>query len=424
MFFVPRFMSAVLDRWPRIPEDRCTIPYPTMQLSTNSDMLNAPDVFTERLLQVRLARIGFSESWSSPGREQGYDMHFIEAKYMRWHTEFILTLPPAFSLEKSDQQWDELVPNMKKRRQILHLTIYALISNNHRLVLRLTKNEIQALPANEMKLAYQHRMRFVDNTLNLLNSLSEFHKLLGGSQTRIFVLSFYTFEAAMQLGMHMLSLSSIEDLYEDFHTASSSLLHPTVFDGHSGPLITDYWKKALCLQRISEAFERLRLLGEVSIIARIGVCKLSKMFAKIQSLYSEDTPSHSEIGNTGSTVDSMTYSPAEWMLNQVQDSQELFHSEWQNMDFAPTEWPVDLVGDMHGLEKDLSYQSGHFDNSFLNNNAPLSVSSQWPTILTVDDYQQPLQGFPDFISTVKESEDLADFLASAPALPQDPSRPF
>lgn len=75
---------------------------------------NAPEPFTERILQARLASFWrhHCPSVGSDGSPK-YDVMQSEAHYDEFCTQYLSKLPPAFGLQ-SDRQWDTMLPKLGK----------------------------------------------------------------------------------------------------------------------------------------------------------------------------------------------------------------------------------------------------------------------------------------------------------------------
>ncbi|KAJ4379487.1 hypothetical protein N0V85_008851, partial [Neurospora sp. IMI 360204] len=100
---------------PRMPLDPC---------------LEAPDPFTERLLQARLA--DFWRSINPPLQGNQDDIMAAEERYDKFSREFLSQLPPAFALADADESWDILLPKLPLQRQMLHMAIYDSLCWNFR----------------------------------------------------------------------------------------------------------------------------------------------------------------------------------------------------------------------------------------------------------------------------------------------------
>ncbi|CAG8971811.1 hypothetical protein HYALB_00001921 [Hymenoscyphus albidus] len=263
LYIWDRFMAVILDRWSRLPEERCTVAYPYMQMQPSSDSSSTgvPDSYIERLVQAKLARCCSSHYRPSCGKPARYDMHLIEQQHA-FLTKELAKLPSVFAIDNPDTQWTNL--------SLIWLS-------DVRYLLRFPRSKIQSLSPKERQITYHHRVRFVKHTLALLEDLSRLHTLIGGNQTRLFILAFYTFEAAMGLGMHLISLATVQDLYI-FQLAPEDLIR-------EGP-----WKRETCMREMLTALQRLQVLSEVSVIARIGAREVSQLVLRIKPLFSDSQP--------------------------------------------------------------------------------------------------------------------------------------
>ncbi|KAL9033206.1 MAG: hypothetical protein Q9180_006069, partial [Flavoplaca navasiana] len=90
---------------------------------------DAPEPFTERLLQARLA-----DFWQGIGSMQAadYDMVVAEERYDKFCSEYISQLPPAFTLVDADKRWDKRLPKLPMQRLLLHVAIFDTLYWNFR----------------------------------------------------------------------------------------------------------------------------------------------------------------------------------------------------------------------------------------------------------------------------------------------------
>lgn len=97
LYVLDSHLSRQLDRVPFLPDDIVSDALPWLLLvpDTNTDA-SAPEIFTERLMQVHLGRF-----WRSfgPRRKFEYDPLEGEQRYDRFCAEYLPTLSPALALE-------------------------------------------------------------------------------------------------------------------------------------------------------------------------------------------------------------------------------------------------------------------------------------------------------------------------------------
>lgn len=94
-----------------------------MHLGSNINDAHGLEEFTERILQARLANF-----WRSMGPTLGstYDMMVAQERYESLCGNYLTTLPPAFAFQPN-KQWDERLPMLAKKREILFISIFESI---------------------------------------------------------------------------------------------------------------------------------------------------------------------------------------------------------------------------------------------------------------------------------------------------------
>ncbi|KFA73600.1 hypothetical protein S40288_10725 [Stachybotrys chartarum IBT 40288] len=156
-------LDRQLDRLPFLPDDSICNMLPRVRLGPNlGDMdpdNSAPEIFTERLMQLHLGRF-----WRryAPIRNLEYDPTHGEQRYERFCAEYLPLLAPSMAL-KPDTKWDK------------------------------------------------HREKLALAALKELDAVTALHSMLGGSHTRFAAIIFNTFEAAVTL----LSVCSHPDFSTD-----------------------------------------------------------------------------------------------------------------------------------------------------------------------------------------------------------------
>lgn len=330
-----RFLSLVLDRLPCIADDDCSVTFPKMRLVIGTDDPKAPDVSQERVLQARLIKLWYS--MYSPTKDQPltYDPAIVEEHYEKLRHDFIATLPDAFAFENPNTKWDDQMPMLIRQRYMLRISVLVILCQLLRPLLRLTISEIQAMPQYKRNLVLTHRGHLVDAATSLLDSVSGLHENMGGNQTRYFLLSFYTFEPAMLLGMHLLSVDLALKTLNQARTSSDPnrlWKTPIAFEAASH-IHADSSSITQCRKQIGKAFERLQMLCEVSVIAAVGTQTLGKLIAQIETVLQtshldQDGPgsatvTHTDL-STSQTIDTALRvqgnRPEPWVdLNIMQD---------------------------------------------------------------------------------------------------------
>ena len=263
-------MSVILGRWPLIPENHCTTTLPNGIIGTQISDINAPNAFCERRLQIELTKIAFDLLTSDHGKPSS-DPVIIDKHIRRLKEEFIYKLPPSFGLHAADEKWDDELPNLKRQREMLRISVFVTMCSLLRPVIIQSPGEAHSLSASDRKLVAAHRASLIDVTIEMLESVGRLHLLMGGKHNRFFLLSFFTLEPAVLLGMCLVNPEAGKK--EDRQSSSVSL----------GNLSADeyQWKRGRKI--MAEAVARLRMLSEVSSIARTGVKVLEKLVASINS---------------------------------------------------------------------------------------------------------------------------------------------
>lgn len=279
----------MLDRSPRIHEEYCGLSYPKMRLALDTDDPAAPDAFLERTLQAQLARLWYSTLHRMKGQPLAYDPVVVEEQYDMLCREFISKLPAAFDFNSPNKQWDQLSPALALQRQTLRISIFSLLCQTYRPLLHLNQAQIDALPRYKRNLIPRHRAQLVNAATSLLDSVAQLHHDMGGNQTRYFLISFYTFEAAMLLTMHLLSAenASCGASHTGEERQSHDVLDPVDALEEAAPLNSTTPSVARCRAEIVRALERLDMLREVSPIAELGARKVHQMVARLDLLEQE-----------------------------------------------------------------------------------------------------------------------------------------
>ncbi|KAL8976871.1 MAG: hypothetical protein Q9205_007215 [Flavoplaca limonia] len=265
-----KFMSIILGRWPLIPDQRCTVFLPHAAVGTTASDINAPDTFCERRLQVQLTKLA-AELLSSTDGNQATDPAMIDKNVKRFHAEIIDTLPAAFRVHDPELKWDHDLPNLARQREIFRISIFAtLCSMLKPLILRPTNKE-QAANESSKKLVAQLKIKLIESIIELLDSVGRLHTLMGGKQNRFFLLSFFTFHSAALLGMCLLSLESNLKVTKQGTTPKNPKGRPADLQHYSEQ----------GRERMETSVTRLKVLSEVSSIARTGLMLLQRIMAKL-----------------------------------------------------------------------------------------------------------------------------------------------
>ncbi|KAI9690331.1 MAG: hypothetical protein M1822_009292 [Bathelium mastoideum] len=243
---------------------------------------DAPRLFTERVLQARLA-----DFWRSNGHMQGteYDMVRAEERYDKFCREYLSQLHPAFALVDPDETWDKRLPKLPLQRQLLHIAIYDSLCWNFRpLLLRRLfplprdqdRTESLPLPSYKRMLLSSQGKALAVAALRALDGVTQLHALLGGYHTRFAGLVFSTFEAAV-----LLLCLCMDPLFpsncHNQHVPQSSALSTKTDTLQAG--IYNVTRHG-CIQAVQGALKRLRMLAEVSSMADVGANILTRLLSK------------------------------------------------------------------------------------------------------------------------------------------------
>lgn len=257
-------LSRQLDRVPFLPDSMVTEMLPKLRPVLNSGSPgtdnDAPDEFTERLMQVQLGRF-----WRSFGPNRGakYDPTQGEQRYETFCSEYITTLPLALALDP-DTRWDRQRPKLAMQRQLLYIAIFDSVCWNFRPLLLLTTTQIAGLPPYKRVLIQSQKARLSIAALKVLQAVSTLHSMFGGSQIRFSAIIFNTFEAAVLL-LCLHSQAGDDQLCQE--EDSHEILGLQV----RGP------SRDEVMQAVETALGRLRMLAEVSEMAASGAKVLTQL---------------------------------------------------------------------------------------------------------------------------------------------------
>ncbi|KAF2806013.1 uncharacterized protein BDZ99DRAFT_395113 [Mytilinidion resinicola] len=277
-------LSRQLDCNPFLSATLTSDHLPRMHLAPNVDDADAPEGYSDRLMQARLANF-----WRSFPPRQGaeYEATVAEERYEKFCGDFLTHLPPVFALEPSEE-WDERLPKLPLQRQILHVAIFDSLCYNFRPVLLREPGQVQSLPAYKQVLVASQRRALAAAALKMLDGVSKLHAMLGRSHTRFAAIILPTFEAAVVL----------VSLTMDGQFPGTNL-------GEDGPLRTlDVdplgWEKAhltrdRCRRAAQEALARLEMLAEVSNMAEAAAATLARLMARMPSSDVAQWPSPSAL---------------------------------------------------------------------------------------------------------------------------------
>ncbi|KAF1960022.1 hypothetical protein CC80DRAFT_523240 [Byssothecium circinans] len=319
-------LSRQLDRIPFLPGCLHPADWPQLQAlgygrtgGENMDV-DAPDPFTERLLQARLA-----DYWRKMGPMQGgeYDMMVAEERYDKFCREYLSQLPPGFAIVDPDATWDKRFPKLVLQRKLLHIAIYDSLCWNFRALLLqrplplphdINSVESLSLPTYKRVLLTTQETALAVAALKSMDRVTQLHALLGGCHTRLAALVFSTFEAAV-----LLVYLCMDPMF------------PRGCDHQSEPRLSalkmDPLQADICsvtrhgsLQAVQGALKRLRMLAEVSSMAEVGASTLAQLLSKVtddvvlipnQDVVSSATTTGSQLGATTTTGDVASWFPCD-----------------------------------------------------------------------------------------------------------------
>ncbi|KAK4194566.1 hypothetical protein QBC40DRAFT_290557 [Triangularia verruculosa] len=290
LFIWDSLLSRQLDRLPFIPGTMRSENWPDLQRlkpphqkqfdpnkanGTDAGISEAPDLFTERFLQVKLA-----DFWRRAGLVQGadYDMIAREDLYHAFNFEFMSTLPAAFALSDADETWDSDFPKLPLQRKLLHMAIYDSILWIFRPLLLRKPSPIP--PYKSLMLSWQKR-KLAATALHALEAVAQFHTLLQTCHTRLASIVFTTFESAILLVFLGTDPNFPEDCPQQHLPPPGTL--------KSDPLQAAICKVslALTLQGIQGALKRLQMLAEANSMAEAAAATLIRAMKRASELAAE-----------------------------------------------------------------------------------------------------------------------------------------
>ena len=233
---------------------------------------DAPNIFCERRLQIDLAKTA-SGILSSDTGKTCTEPATINDKMDMLRVNLIEKLPPAFRLDDPDETWDEQLPHLRRQRQMFRISLFAVICMLLRPMVIIPASAVRAMSASDRKLVVKHRGSLINAAMEVLDSVAKLHSLMGGQQNRFFLLSFFTLEPAVLIGIYLMTPRF--GAKEGRQTLSA--LKPS--RGVAAAQERDIWKHGVL--KMEEAFARLKMLSEVSSIASTGLKVLEKMLVMI-----------------------------------------------------------------------------------------------------------------------------------------------
>ncbi|PGG99000.1 hypothetical protein GX51_06497 [Blastomyces parvus] len=268
LYVLDSHLARQLDRLPFLPDHLVAETLPRLHLISDHGNLqpgsdvNAPDVFTERLMEAQLSR--FWQSFKLKEKST-YDPTEREHRYERLCAEYLPTLHPAFALDHPDMTWDMTLPKLPMQRQLLYIAIYDSLCWNFRPVLLLKPDYIDSLPPYKRVLVQSQKHRLGLAAMKTLEAVTTLHSMFGGSYTRFAVIIFNTFEATVLL----LYLCAQSDFPFDQGDGNTDIL---------GMQLKLTYQRAIQVSR--QAVNRLQMLAEMSEMAASGAEVTAQLFMK------------------------------------------------------------------------------------------------------------------------------------------------
>ena len=228
-----------------------------------------PDRFTERLLQVRLARF-----WRSFGPFQSaeYDSVKAEERYERFCSEELTNLPSVFALQPNNESHKHSSV-LSQQRQLLHMMIFDSICWNFRPLLLLESSQALSLSMYKQVLLCTQKKSLAVAALNGLEAVSALHGMQGASHTRCPSIIFHTFESAM-----LLASLCIDPDFPDIDCIGPPRAIP--MDPLALGLVC--LTREGCIRAAYNALSRLQMLAEISSMAGAGAQILSRLLDRLK----------------------------------------------------------------------------------------------------------------------------------------------
>ncbi|BCS13672.1 trascription factor [Aspergillus luchuensis] len=318
LYVLDSHLARQLDRVPIFPDNLVLETLPRLRLAPDiidlSTPADTPEIFTERLMQVRLGMF-----WRSLGSKRNlpYDPIQGEERYERFCADYIPTLPPEFALNP-DRRWDVQLSKLPMQRQLLYIAIFDSVCWNFRPLLLLQPSQVTSLPPYKQVLLRSQKHRLALAALEELHAVTTLHTMFGSSHTRFSAIIFNTFEAAVVL----LVLCAHKDFPFDQGERHVNIL------GLRVATLT----RARTMRAVEKALGRLQMLAGVSEMAASGAQVVTELFSKavrLEQLQEPDTTTESNQSSLSPRISSnfpnvdrgsgLWMSPGEWNLTSMPD---------------------------------------------------------------------------------------------------------
>ncbi|QSS66970.1 fungal specific transcription factor domain-containing protein [Histoplasma capsulatum] len=268
LYALDSHLARQLDRIPFLPDNSVVEILPRLRLiadigdSPSNIDGSAPNIFTERLMEVQLALFCRSLNLKQNSK---YDPTESEHRYERLCAEYLPSIHAAFAIDKPDMTWDEALPKLPMQRQLFYISIFDSVCWNFRPLLLLKPNDVASLPPYKRVLLQSQKLRLGLAALKELEAVTALHLMFGGSYTRFGAIIFNTFEAAVLL----LCLCTHADFPFDQGDENTDIL---------GMKVKLSRKRAMQVAEL--AINRLQMLAEFSDMAASGARVATQLFAR------------------------------------------------------------------------------------------------------------------------------------------------
>ncbi|KAJ5507322.1 hypothetical protein N7527_009465 [Penicillium freii] len=292
LYVLDSHLSRQLDRIPFIPDHLVEGTLPRLRLIPDIGNIptetatTAPDIFTERLMQVQLGLF-----WRGLGlqRTSEFDPTESERRYEKLKSEYLVNLHPTFAIENPDTTLDKAIPKLPMQRQLLYIAIFDSICWNFRPLLLLKPNQVASLAPYKRVLLRSQKQRLGMAALKVLEAVATLHTMFGGSYTRFSAIIFNSFEPAILL----LNLCSNADFPFDQDDHSTDLM---------GIKVRMTYR--IAMHAVEQAIHRLQMLADLSDMAASGARVATLLFARCVQPNQSSSPlalTLSVSGSLGST---------------------------------------------------------------------------------------------------------------------------
>lgn len=121
------FYCTYLGRWPLIPEGYFNVKLPSETLYITSTDRDAPTLYTDVLINLKLGRFMQSFLSAPTQRAERLNPKIVAAAAQMLKEEVIDTLHSAFRMENPDTKWDSMIPTLRLKRAESHLVIHGVL---------------------------------------------------------------------------------------------------------------------------------------------------------------------------------------------------------------------------------------------------------------------------------------------------------